>query len=125
MISWYSKKQNSISLSTEEAKYIDAESYCTQLMWMKQMLEDYDIFQDTLCVYCDNISTINISKNTVQHSRTKHIYIRHHFIRKLVENKTVVIEHVTMKKQLANIFTKTLDSTIFFFLRKALGICTM
>ena len=62
------------------------------------MLEDYGIFQDTLVVYCDNTSAINISKNLVQHSRTKHIDIRHHFIRKLVENKTIIIEHVATEK---------------------------
>ena len=62
------------------------------------MLEDYGILQDTLVVYCDNISAINISKNPVQHSRTKHIDIQHHFIRELVENKTVIIEHVTTEK---------------------------
>ena len=89
------------------------------------MLENYGIFQYTLYVYCDNTSAINIFKNLVQHSRTKHIDIRHHFIRELVENKTVVIEHVTTEKQLADIFTKTLDSTRFVSLRKALGICTM
>ena len=89
------------------------------------MLEDYGIFQDTLYVYCDNTSAINISKNPVQHSRTKHIDIRHHFIRELVEIKTVVIEHVTTEKKLADIFIKTLDSTRFVSLRKALEICTM
>ena len=124
MVYWYSKKQNYISLSTAEAEYIAAGS-CTQLMWMKQMLEDYGIFQDTLYVYCDNTSAINISMNPVQHSRTKHINIRHHFIRELVENKTVVIEHVTIEKQLADIFTKALDSTRFVSLRKTLEICTM
>ena len=70
---------------------------CTQLLWMKQMLADYGIVQDTLVVYCDNTSAINISKNHVQYSRTKHIDIRHHFIRELVENKTVVIEYVQQK----------------------------
>ena len=123
LISWFSKKQNSISLSTTEAEYIAAGSCCTQLLWMKQMLEDYSIVQNTLIVYCDNTSTINISKNLVQHSRTKHIDIRHHFIRELVENKSVVIEHVATDKQLANIFTKALDSSKFISLRKALGIC--
>ena len=76
------------------------------------MLADYGIVQDTLIVYCDNTSAINISKNLVQHSRTKHIDIRHHFIRELVENKTVVIEHVATENQLADIFTKALDSLI-------------
>ena len=56
------------------------------------MLADYGIVQDTLVVYCDNTS-----ENPVQYSRTKHIDIRHHFIRELVENKTVVIEHVAIE----------------------------
>ena len=86
-------------------------------------IEDYGIVQNTLIVYCDTTSAINISKNLVQHSRTKHIDIRHHFIRELVENKSIIIEHVAIDKQLADIFTKALDSSKFISLRKALGIC--
>ncbi|KAL5537917.1 hypothetical protein UlMin_045747 [Ulmus minor] len=83
LVSWFSKKQNSISLSTAEAEYIAAGSASTQLLWMKQMLEDYGIKQGMLTLYCDNTSAINISKNPVQHSMTKHIQIRYHFIREL------------------------------------------
>ena len=90
---------------------------------MKQMLVDYCIVQDTLVVYCDKTSAINISKNPVQHYRTKHIDIHHHFIRELVENKTIVIEHVATENQLTNIFTKALDTSRFDSLRKSLGIC--
>ena len=97
-------------------------SCCTQLLWMKQVFIDYGIVQDTLVVYCDNTSARNISKNPVQHSRTKHIDILH-FIRELAENKTVVIEHVATENQLADIFTKALDSSRFDFLRKSLEIC--
>ena len=102
---------------------IATRSCCTQLLWMKQILVDYGIVQDTLVVYCDNTSAINISKNHVQHSRTKHIDIRNHFIREPVEDKIVVIEHVATKNQLADIFTNTLDSSKFDSLRKSLGIC--
>ena len=58
------------------------------------MLEDYGIVLNCLILYCDNTSAINISKNPVQHSRTKHIDIHHYFNKELVENKTVVLEHV-------------------------------
>jgi hypothetical protein len=68
------------------------------------------------------LSAINISKNHVQHSKTKHIDIRHHFIRDLVENKVVTLEHVGTKEQVADIFTKALDANQFEKLRGKLGI---
>ena len=68
LVSWMSKKQNSISLSTTEAKYIVVDSCCTQLLWMQKLLLDYGICQEHLTIYYDNTSTINISKNPVQHS---------------------------------------------------------
>ena len=69
------------------------------------------------------MSAINISKNHVQHSRTKHIDIRHHFIRELVEQKTLILEYVETTKQIADILTKSLDSVGSDSLRKSLGAC--
>ena len=69
-----------MSLSTIEAEYIATGSSCSQLVWMKQMLKEYNVEQDVLTLYRDNLSAINISKNPIQHSRTKHIDVRHHFI---------------------------------------------
>ncbi|WJX12614.1 hypothetical protein P8452_03091 [Trifolium repens] len=123
LISWFSKKQNCVALSTAEAEYIAAGSSCSQLVWMKQMLKEYDVEQNALTLYCDNMSAINISKNSVQHSKTKHIDIRHHYIRDLVENKIVVLEHVGTKEQVADIYTKALDAVQFEKLRGKLGIC--
>ncbi|WJX83468.1 hypothetical protein P8452_66129 [Trifolium repens] len=123
LISWFSKKQNCVSLSTAEAEYIAAGSSCSQLLWMKQMLGEYNVQQDVLTLYCDNLSAINISKNPIQHSRTKHIDIRHHFIRDLVEDNIVTLEHVATENQLADIFTKALDANRFEALRGKLGIC--
>jgi len=94
LISWFIKKQNSASRSIAEAEYITAGSSCSQLVWMKQMLKEYNVEQDILTLYCYNLSSINISKNPIQHSRTKHIDIRHHFLRDLVEDKVVPLEHV-------------------------------
>ncbi|KAA0058487.1 gag-pol polyprotein [Cucumis melo var. makuwa] len=72
---WFSKKQNSVSLSTTAAEYIAARSTCLQLLWMKQMLDEYCVPQSTMVLYCDNMSAISISKNPVHHSHTKHIDI--------------------------------------------------
>ncbi|KAL0534309.1 hypothetical protein IC582_028599 [Cucumis melo] len=120
---WFNKKQNSVSLSTAEAEYIAAESSCLQLLWMKQMLEEYGIHQSSMVLYCDNMSVISISKNPVQHSRTKHIDIRHHFIRELVNTKIISLEHVRSSLQLADIFTKPLDVSTFEGLRTDVGVC--
>src|SRR4030066_1487195 len=106
IISWFSKKQNCVSLSTAEAEYIAVGSSCSQLVWMKQMLKEYNVEQDVMTLYCDNLSAINISKNPIQHSRTKQIDIRHHFIRDLVEDKIVTLEHVATEEQIADIFRR-------------------
>lgn len=77
------------------------------------MLSEYGITQESMVLDCDNMSTINISKNPVQHSRTKHIDIHHYFIRELVETKVISLEHVCNPVQLADILTKPLDASIF------------
>lgn len=95
LISWFNKKQNSVSLSMDEVEYNATGSNCSQLIWMKQMVEEYNVQQDVMTLYCDNLSAINISKNLIHHNRTKHIDIHHHFIRDLVKDKIVTLEHVT------------------------------
>ena len=81
MVSWFSKKQNSVALSTIEAEYIAAGCCCAQILWMKQTLKDFDLIFNITPIMCDNTSAINLSKNPVNHSRTKHIEIQHHFLR--------------------------------------------
>ena len=81
-------------LSTVEAEYTVVGSCCTQLLWMKKLLHDYGIPQDTMCVFCDNTSAINLLKNPIQQSKSKHIEIRYHFIRDLVEDKVVCLEFI-------------------------------
>ena len=87
------------------------------------MLTDYGFDISSMTLLCDNMSAINISKNPVQHSRTKHIDIRHYFIRELVEKGTIVIDYVQTEHQKADLFTKPLDALRFDYLRKALGVC--
>ena len=122
LVSWMSKRQNLVSLSMVEAEYIVATSCCAQLFWMKKLLHDYGISQDTMCVFYDNTSAINLSKNPVQHSKSKHIEIRYHLIWDLVEEKTMYLEFITTDNQKVDIFTKPLDDLKFETLRKTIGV---
>ena len=87
------------------------------------MLTEDNVTHDVMTLYYDNLSAISISKNPIQHSRTKHIDIRHHFIRELVEDQIVALEHVATEMQSADIFTKALDANQFEVLRGKLGLC--
>ena len=98
LVSWSSKKQNSVALSTTEAEYISAGSCCAQLLWMKATLNDFGI------------------------TRTKHIDIRHHFIRDHQQKGDISIESIGTEDQLADIFTKPLDEKRFCKLRNEFNI---
>jgi hypothetical protein len=80
-VSWASKKQNSVAHSTAEAEYIAAGYYCAQLLWMRKTLRDYGYKLSKVPLLCDNESAICMADNPVEHSRTKHIDIRYHFLR--------------------------------------------
>jgi hypothetical protein len=88
LVSWLRKKQSSVSLSIAEEKYIVATTYCIEVLWMKQTLKYIQVeYHEPIMIYCDNTIAINISKNPVMHSKTKHIPIKYHFLRKqVVEN---------------------------------------
>ena len=122
LVSWASHKQNSIALSTTEAEYIAAAACCTQLLWLKQHLTDFGISFGPLEISCDITSAINISKNPVHHSRTKHIDIRHHFLRDHVEKNNIKLTHCRTEDQIADIFTKALPRETFVHLRLLLGL---
>ena len=122
LISWSSKKQNSTALSTAEAEYVSAASCCAQVLWIKRQLEDFDINSSKILIQCDNTSAINLSKNPVQHSKTKHIEIRYHFIREHIANENIQLEYVSTENQVADIFTKPLSEDRFCDLRRELGM---
>jgi hypothetical protein len=94
LVCWSSKKQKCISLSTAKAKYVVAASGCTQLLWMRQTLKEYDVNYDKVPLLCDNESVIKIAYNLVQHSRTKHIEIQNNFIRDHVAHGDIELANV-------------------------------
>ncbi|GJX36705.1 hypothetical protein Tco_0248262 [Tanacetum coccineum] len=97
LTSWFSKKQTTLAISTTEAEYVFAGKACQQALWIKQALVDYDIKLDDVPALCDNKGAIDLSKNHVLHSRTKHIEMRHHFLRDNVQKGNISIEKAHTK----------------------------
>ncbi|XP_070017641.1 secreted RxLR effector protein 161-like [Nicotiana sylvestris] len=92
LISWGTRKQNSVALSTDEVEYIVAASCCAQLLWIKQQLEDFGVLTESVTLLCDNTSQLNMAKNPVQHKRTKYIDVRHHFLKDNVEKGLICMK---------------------------------
>jgi len=116
LVSWHSKKQNCVALSTTEAEYLAVGSCCTQVLWIMHQLLDYDLSLTSTPIFCDNTSAIYLSKNSMHHSIAKHIEIKHHFIRDHVAKGDIVLEFISTDSQLADIFTKPLLEERFCFL---------
>ncbi|WVZ52784.1 hypothetical protein U9M48_003806 [Paspalum notatum var. saurae] len=117
LVSWSSRKQASVSLSTTEAEYIAAASCCSQLLWMKATLSDFGLRFGKIPLLVDSTSAISVAKNPVLHSRTKHIDVRFHFLRDHYEKGDIDLIHVVSANQLADIFTKPLEFDTFARLR--------
>jgi hypothetical protein len=111
-----------VALSTAEAEYITAGHCCTQLLWMRQTLRDYGYKLTKVPLLCDNESAIRMVDNPIEHSHTKHIAIRYHFLRDHQQWGYIEIAYVSTKEQLADIFTKPLDEKTFTRLRNELNI---
>jgi hypothetical protein len=122
LVSWASKKQNLVALSTAEAEYIAAGHCCAQLLWMRQTLRDYGYKLSKVFLLCDNESAIRMTGNPVEHSCTKHIDIRYHFLRDHQQREDITIAYVSTHNQLADIFTKPLDEKTFSKLRNELSV---
>ncbi|GKA76350.1 copia protein [Tanacetum coccineum] len=118
LTSWFSKKQTALAISTTEAEYVSARKACQQALWMKQALIDYD----DVPIMCENKGVIDLSKNPVQHSRTKHIEIRHHFLRDNVQKGHISIEKVSSTDNITDILTKPLKRESFNYLCLGLGM---
>jgi hypothetical protein len=124
-VAWSSKKQPVVTLSTTEAEFIAAAACACQSIWMRRILDELG-FERSKCtdIFCDNSSTIKLSKNPVMHGRSKHIDVRFHFLRDLTMDGIVKLEFCCSKDQLADIMTKPLTLEVFTRLRELLGVCT-
>ena len=108
LIPWGTKKQNSVAPSTAKAEYVAAAAFYSQLLWIKQNLQEFGVIIKAIPFMCDNTSAVSMGKNLVQHKRTKRIDVRHHFLRDNVEKGNIVLTYCLTEEQIANIFTKDL-----------------
>ena len=108
LISWKSKKQASVALSTCEAEYMALSAVCQELSYLQQLLRDFGLItpESSIALFNDNQGAIALVKNPVKHSRSKHIDIRYHFVREFVDDQNVELGYIPSGKNIADIFTK-------------------
>ncbi|GKF33824.1 hypothetical protein Tco_0107024, partial [Tanacetum coccineum] len=116
LVSWSSKKQEYTSMSSAKAEYLSLSACCAQVLWLRTQLTDYGFHFDKIPMYCDSKAAIAISCNPVQHSCTKHIDVRYHFIKEQVEKGILELFF------LADLFTKALPEDRFKYLVRRLGM---
>jgi hypothetical protein len=122
LVSWSSKKQTFVALSTIDVEYVDVGQCCVQLLWMKQTLQDFGYNLSQIPLLCDNESAIHLADNPVEHSHTKNLDIRHHFLRDHQQRGDIDVCHISTENQLDDIFTKPLDEKMFCKLRNDLNV---
>ncbi|GJZ13182.1 reverse transcriptase domain-containing protein [Tanacetum coccineum] len=125
LISWQCKKQTIVATSSTEAEYVAAASCCAQVLWIQNQLLDYGFNFMNTKIFIDNQSTICIVKNPVFHQRTKHIEIRHHFIRDANEKNLIQVLKIHTDDNVADLLTKAFDGPRFAYLVVHIGMVDM
>ncbi|GJU72808.1 putative ribonuclease H-like domain-containing protein [Tanacetum coccineum] len=125
LISWQCKKQTIVATSSTEAEYVAAASCCAQVLWIQNQLLDYGFNFMNTKIFIDNQSTICIVKNPVFHQRTKHIEIRHHFIRDANEKNLIQVLKIHTDDNVADLLTKAFDGPRFEYLVVHIGMVDM
>ena len=122
-ISWLSNKQASVALSTAEAEYIALCATTQEVVWLRRLLAELGVELPIATeVLEDNQGTIAISKNPVNHNRTKHIDIKYHYVREAMENKVITLTYCPTKEMVADPLTKPLPREQFETLRHDMGL---
>lgn len=122
-ISWNSKKQPTIALSTTEAEYMAISQSTREALWLRQLLSDVGLEQErSTPLMCDNQGAIALVKNPTHHSRSKHIDIQHHFIREKVESNVIEMRYIPTERMVADVLTKALAKPRHEALRLEMGL---
>jgi hypothetical protein len=122
-VSWASKRQPTVTLSTTEAEYMVASNTTKEVIWLRVLLEDLGFPQvSATTLHANNLGCIALTHGTITHSCAKHINIHHHFIRERVANSEINLQYISTKEMLADILMKQLLREAFERYRKALGV---
>ena len=122
LVSWSSKKQPVIALSSTEAEYVTATSAAQESLWFQALLKELGHEQETIIIHEDNEACINLSKNPQEYKRTRHIQVKYHFIRSLVQARKIKLQYCKTQDQLADIFTKGVNGPRLRQISKLLGL---
>ncbi|GKD22487.1 hypothetical protein Tco_1224190 [Tanacetum coccineum] len=125
LISWQCKKQTIVAKCTTEAEYVAVASCCRQVLWIQNQMLDYGYNFMNTKIFIDNESTICIVKNPVFHSKTKHIEIRHHFIRDSNDKKLIQMIKIHTDQNVADLLTKAFDVIRFQYLIASIGMLNL
>ena len=121
-VSWLSKLQTVVALSTTEAEYMAATQACKEAIWIQRLLGELGHKQQKITVYCDSQSALHIARNPAFHSRTKHIGVQYHFVREVVEEGSVDMQKIHTKDNLADVMTKPINTNKFIWCRSSYGL---
>jgi hypothetical protein len=121
-MSWVSKLQTIVALSTTEVEYMIATQGCKDAIWMKKLMEELGHKQEKIPLYCDSQSTLHIARNPTFHSRTKHIDVQYHFVREVVEDGSVDFQKVHTKENPADVSTKLVNTDKYIWCRSSYGL---
>ena len=123
MVSWSSKKQGLVALGTAEAEYISASDASREAVWLRKLLSDlFDTSLEPIVIHCDNQSCIKISEIPVFHDHSKHMEMRYHYLRDMVQRRATSLRYVPTDEQTANVLTKPLSKTKFEYFQDKLGV---
>ncbi|GKB72723.1 putative ribonuclease H-like domain-containing protein [Tanacetum coccineum] len=125
LISWQCKKQTIVANSTTKAEYIAAANCCGKVLWIQNQLLNYGYNFMNSKILIDNESTICIVKNPLFHSKTKHIKIRHHFIRDSYKKKLIQVIKIHTDHNVDDLLTKAFDVSIFQYLIASIGMLNL
>ena len=121
-ISWQSKLQKCVALSTTEAEYIAATETGKEMIWLKRFLQELGLHQKEYAVYCDSQSAIDLSKNSMYHARTKHIDVRYHWIREMVDDESLKVLKISTNENPSDMLTKVVPRNKFELCKELVGI---